>query len=337
MSTNPEDMLFDLAGVRKGTRVWVLSPLNPPVNGGTSDGPLPVDGEGWGGASDGPLPVDGERSGGAFIPIEAIQPGNIVLGHDGKPHPVLRAIRHPYHGRMLGIQHNGSPKTLWVTKDERILCQKRTLSYGAGRSWRHVPKEHFQRARALRKEMTLPERRLWKALRAEQLGVKFRKQHPIGPYIADFYSWEAGIVIEVDGDSHFTDAGQEYDRQRDVYLASLGLTVLRFKNQEVSYNIQACLYEIEQALQKAGASDDHYRQWRSADGLQAGDVIYFGAKRLPIEIANLACQETNEEVYGIEVEGTHSFLTEVCIVHNSTSPALPFPQANRGSGASGMQ
>ncbi|MEF3168824.1 MAG: DUF559 domain-containing protein [Deltaproteobacteria bacterium] len=220
---------------------------------------------------------------------------------------------------MVGIQQRASRETLWVTADHHILCQKRTRSYGAERSWRHVPQEHFQRARELRKETTPAERQLWHALRGEQLGVKFRRQHPIGPYIADFYSWEAGLVVEVDGDSHFTPESQAYDRDRDAYLNSLGLTVLRFSNQEISDQMEGVVGKIADILQRAQPSDDHDRQWRRADSLQVGDVVYFGAEQCPVEITNLLCQESEEEVYDLEVEGVHSFLTEVCAVHNCGS------------------
>jgi very-short-patch-repair endonuclease len=201
-----------------------------PVNGGGEPAArphsLPDVGEGWGGVSF--LPVDGEGWGGVYIPIECLQPGDWVLAHDGRPHRVVRTFRRLYRGMMIGIRHNRSSQTLWVTGDHRVLCRKRTLSYNAERSWAHVPEKHFERARALRKEMTDAERLLWKSLRRQQLGVKFRRQHPIGPYIADFYSWEAGLVVEVDGDTHFTPEMQEYDAIRTQYLESLGLQVLRF-------------------------------------------------------------------------------------------------------------
>lgn len=76
-----------------------------------------------------------------------------------------------------------------------------------------MPGQHFERARELRREMTPAEHNLWRVLRDKQCGAKFRKQHPIGPYIADFYSWDAGVVVEVDGESHFTPEAQAYDKE----------------------------------------------------------------------------------------------------------------------------
>ncbi len=78
--------------------------------------------------------------------------------------------------------------------------------------------------RTLRKNPTTPEHELWQALRGEQLGIKFRRQHNIGDYVVDFYAADAKLVIEVDGDSHYADsAARQYDGDRDAYLTQLGL------------------------------------------------------------------------------------------------------------------
>lgn len=78
-------------------------------------------------------------------------------------------------------------------------------------------------ARALRRSMSPPEVRLWQALRTRPAGLKFRRQHPSGPYVADFYCHVARLVIEVDGEAH--DRG---DRpSRDAWFAQRGLQTLR--------------------------------------------------------------------------------------------------------------
>ncbi|MCL4458418.1 MAG: DUF559 domain-containing protein [Chloroflexi bacterium] len=337
MTTDPGDLVLDPTCVRKGTRV--LAPLNPPVNGGNERAPSPLTGRagvgppspslGKAGAASpslmsgrvgvGPPSPSTGRVGVGFFPIESLKPGDFVLGHGGEPHRVLRIIRRSYKGIMVGIQHDACPQTLWVTADHRVLCRRRPLTYGAERSWRHVPIVHFQHARALRKGMTPPERRLWSALRGEQLGAKFRRQHPIGLYIADFYSWEAGLVMEVDGDTHFNSEASAYDRERDAYLKAHGLDILRFTNDEVLHQLEGVVTTIRGALQAAQPSEDHYRQWRRADSLQVGDVVYFGPDSRPVEITNLAYEQTEEEVYDLEVEDAHSFITEVCAVHNCGS------------------
>ena len=81
-------------------------------------------------------------------------------------------------------------------------------------------------AQELRRNMTDSERRLWAGLRAEQLGFKFRRQHPLGCYIPDFVCLNPKLIIELDGDQH-RDA-QPYDKQRDAFFRAQGFEVLRF-------------------------------------------------------------------------------------------------------------
>jgi very-short-patch-repair endonuclease len=80
-------------------------------------------------------------------------------------------------------------------------------------------------ARRLRRELSLPEMLLWRLLRLKRRELRFRRQHPIGPYIADFYCPAAKTVIEVDGAMH--DWRQDADVGRDAYMESLGLRVIR--------------------------------------------------------------------------------------------------------------
>jgi len=88
-------------------------------------------------------------------------------------------------------------------------------------------------ARKLRKSMSLPEAMLWQRLRGSQLGMKFRRQHPIGPYVADFYCGEARLVVEIDGEAHNCGDRPEKDAARDAYLLDKGFEVLRIAAVEV--------------------------------------------------------------------------------------------------------
>ena len=91
-----------------------------------------------------------------------------------------------------------------------------------------------KRAKRLRQAMTDAEVILWSRLRRGLLaGRKFRRQHPIGPYIADFACVEARTVIEVDGATHSTDNEREHDRRRDAYLRKSGWKVLRVHNEDI--------------------------------------------------------------------------------------------------------
>ena len=104
------------------------------------------------------------------------------------------------------------------------------------------------RARQLRQNATFPERVLWSLLRDRRLnGVKFRRQHAIGPYIVDFYCSSHGLVVELDGRSH-DDRGIE-DRQRQEYLESVaGLRVIRVRNDDVFQDRESVLLAILRAV-----------------------------------------------------------------------------------------
>jgi very-short-patch-repair endonuclease len=80
------------------------------------------------------------------------------------------------------------------------------------------------------------------------MGVKFRRQHGIGHYIADFYCPELKLVIEVDGDSHSSADAQTYDAIRNDFMVSLGITTLRFTNDEVMHNIEGIHQHLTQYL-----------------------------------------------------------------------------------------
>jgi very-short-patch-repair endonuclease len=101
----------------------------------------------------------------------------------------------------------------------------------------------------LRKNSTEAERLLWSKLRMKQLkGLPFSRQKPLGEYIADFYCPKVKLIIEVDGGQHLTGDAVEYDKIRDNYMKSAGLTMLRFTNTDVIHNIDGVLETIIQKL-----------------------------------------------------------------------------------------
>lgn len=101
----------------------------------------------------------------------------------------------------------------------------------------------------LRRNLTAPERYLWQKIRARQLGVKFRRQHSIGRYIVDFYCAEHALVIEVDGDSHYSAEARDHDQKRNRFMQTLGIETLRFTNAEVMGNIEGVILAIQQRIQ----------------------------------------------------------------------------------------
>jgi len=99
-------------------------------------------------------------------------------------------------------------------------------------------------AKALRKRMTPPERALWVALRGRKVaGLKFRRQAPIGPYIADFYCHEARLVVEVDGSTH-QGSQMAHDRNRDEWMRERGMRVLRVSGRDVLRKLEGVVRTI---------------------------------------------------------------------------------------------
>jgi very-short-patch-repair endonuclease len=121
-------------------------------------------------------------------------------------------------------------------------------------NWRVSPRLRSH-ARALRKDMTPAERIIWYALRAHRLnGAGFRRQAPIGPYIADFVSHGARLIMEIDGGQHFEDGHERRDAIRDAFLNAEGYRVLRFDNHQVMTNRQGVLNRIAEVLGEAAPS-----------------------------------------------------------------------------------
>jgi cyclase len=107
----------------------------------------------------------------------------------------------------------------------------------------------FENAKILRKNMTGAEKILWFYLKQNVRGFKFRRQHPLGLYIADFYCHKAKLVIEIDGSIHGREEIKDYDLERQRSLEEDGLKVIRFTNDDIHNDIQAVINKIESCLE----------------------------------------------------------------------------------------
>ena len=116
-----------------------------------------------------------------------------------------------------------------------------TPSHHGGPDW--IDPAILTNARQLRTEQTAPEELLWNCLRGRKIGgLKFRRQHAFGPYVLDFYCAEARVDVELDGSSH--ESKSPADRQRDDWLRSQGITVLRFRNAYLKEGLERVLRVI---------------------------------------------------------------------------------------------
>ena len=109
-------------------------------------------------------------------------------------------------------------------------------------------KEH---RRNLRNNLTPAEAALWLALKNKQLsGRRFKRQVSIGHYVVDFYCPSEKLIIELDGEHHFTEAGYKHDLRRDKDLNNLGLKVIRFENEIVFHRYEDILEKIQEAFKE---------------------------------------------------------------------------------------
>jgi very-short-patch-repair endonuclease len=118
---------------------------------------------------------------------------------------------------------------------------------GQGRGPKGRGQRTLANAKTLRSNQTEAEARLWYHLRAHRfMGLKFKRQKPVGRYIADFVCCEQQLIVELDGGQHAEEVA--YDRVRDAWLRGQGYTVLRFWNHEVMQQLEAVLERIRCAI-----------------------------------------------------------------------------------------
>ncbi|WP_083468861.1 endonuclease domain-containing protein [Nostoc piscinale] len=147
---------------------------------------------------------------------------------------------------------NPKPKPLTNSNSPSSLAGRGLGGGVPGQAWQTTPQlwEKLKPlARQMRCEPTPAEKRLWEKLRHKQLlGFKFRRQQTIDRFIVDFYCSEARLVVEVDGEIH--DYTQVEDTIRQEFLESLGLQVVRFRNEDVMERIEGVLEDIAACLQR---------------------------------------------------------------------------------------
>lgn len=114
-----------------------------------------------------------------------------------------------------------------------------------------APQILFEFAKAMRNEPTEAEEFLWNSISESQIqGIRFKRQHPVLYFIADFYCHKAKLIIEIDGGYHLEPEQYRYDVNRDEELSLLGLKVLRFSNEQVMFETEKVLYIINEEVKK---------------------------------------------------------------------------------------
>jgi len=170
----------------------------------------------------------------------------------------------------------------------------------------------FENATQLKRNMTLAETILWGHLKGSQLGVKFRRQHPLGIYIADFYCHQHKIVIELDGSIHDLPEIALADAQRQREIENNGIKVLRFKNEEIFNQLEKVLNTIHQAISppfrgRGGLTKRiipclDVKDGRTVKGVNFVDLRDAGD---PVELAWNYSQQGADELVFLDITATH--------------------------------
>jgi very-short-patch-repair endonuclease len=131
---------------------------------------------------------------------------------------------------------------------------------------KHNIKIFKERRRELRNNLTPAEALLWSNLKGRNLdGKKFRRQHGIGPYIADFYCPECRVIVELDGAGHQDVLGVERDTRRTLFLEELGIKVVRFENKDVFEDIELVVNTIRAALKLPSSAEEGWLRGQEKD------------------------------------------------------------------------
>jgi len=113
----------------------------------------------------------------------------------------------------------------------------------------------FRKAELLRKKMTSSELKLWEILKNKKtVGYRFRRQHPLGFYILDFYNHTLKLCVEVDGEYHQTKEQIEYDQKREEFLKFNGISTIRFTNFEVDNELKEVILKLKKFIEKTKPS-----------------------------------------------------------------------------------
>jgi adenine-specific DNA-methyltransferase len=164
--------------------------------------------------------------------------------------------------------------------------------------------------------MTPPEWQLWQYLNNKKLGIKFRPQHPIGPFITDFYARKAFLVIEIDGQiAHSIPEQITNDHNRDTWIRSLGLKVLRYPAIDILTNIDGVIEDICFHIRECAIDAVPQAQWLYSQNITIDDEIYLSDQHVLSLVSDIA--ETNHQSHWYEIilKETGSITTQTLIHH----------------------
>ena len=166
-------------------------------------------------------------------------------------------------------------------------------------------------ARTMRKNMSPPEVVLWLRMKGMGDEVRFRRQHPIGPYFADFCSVRAMVVVEVDGEQHFEQNQQKHDEERDEFLRRTGFVVLRYSGAEVFSKPDSVISDILLAIHSRMTVEFRKRRWTHANCFHLNDRLLLPVSGKLTASAVMETSHCNLPCVRVTVSGYASMFTDL--------------------------
>jgi very-short-patch-repair endonuclease len=278
--------------VRRRTEILVA--VRPPAGGELEVGPAGRDSEAVLRAA-------------AFAPIDSLRPGDVVVTHWGGLRHVLALLENVHRGPIIGLRRRGSAATLWITPEHRIATPLPPLPR---------PETRRESVRMLRAEPTRSEEVLWQSLRGDHVAHRFRRQHPLGPFVVDFYCPSVRLAIEVDGSVHDGPDQQAYDRFRQEMIEAYRVVFLRVRSGEVERRPTQVLAAIAAAVARRAQSVCYDVCWVPARDLRVGAEVLHRGRRSRAAIESVFCEETLETVFDLAVQDDNSYVTRVSTVRS---------------------
>jgi very-short-patch-repair endonuclease len=289
--------VVDFFCVRKGTGILTPYPLSK-FGEGENCSPSPSLGKGLG---------DGEVD---STLIESLRPGDLVVTHSNRMMPVLEVVSRLYTGEMLEVEFSGVSKPLYITPHHPVARVAPALPPFLAQ---------VSTARHLRKNQTVAETHMWSLLRKNELGTHFRRQHPMGPFILDFYAPGVRLAIDVDGAVHDLAEQEEYDNFRQKLIEQHNIDFMRFRNSELENSPEEAALQVAAKVSERRSQFDHKVQLVPAGKLQPGISVFACGQRDVLNIKSIRRFSTTETVYNLRVAEDNSYVTETCTVHSCTS------------------
>jgi very-short-patch-repair endonuclease len=263
-----------------------------------------------------------------FVPIEFVRPGDLAVTHWGRFRRVRAVLKRAYQGWMVGLQRRGGAETLWVTPEHPIATPLPPLPR---------PNTRRETVRRLRAKATPSEQILWQSLRDDRVAHRFRRQHPLGPFVVDFYCPSVRLVVEVDGSAHDEPDQRAHDRFRQEMIEEYHVVFMRVRSGDVERRPAQVIAAIAAAVERRAQRVCYDVCWVPARDLRVGtEVLYLGRRGSDV-ISSTLCEETVETVLNLVVEDDNSYLTKTSTVRGCCEEALcpPHPRLRLARGPSG--